>query len=63
MVCNTRQHVQRPNRVAAYDDEKSLKAVISKPIIHRSCPWEASIRFLGLENKSILLALPQDNEA
>ncbi len=60
---NARQCGQEPNSPAAHCGEKPIKAVISKPIIHRSFPGRANIRLLGLENKSTMLPLPQDNRS
>ena len=41
-------------------EKESIKAVISKTIIHASCPWEASIRSLGPQNKGLVWWLPHD---
>ena len=40
-----------------------IKAVMSKPITYRLFPWTASIRLLGLENKSTLLPFFRTIEA
>jgi len=50
----------RYHRTPPDHGEKSIIAVIANPIIHASAPVEASIRLLSLENKDIVLQLPQD---
>ena len=60
---NARQRVEGPKGPTAHHGDKPIKVVMSKPIIHRSFLWTASICLLGLENKSTLLPLPQDNRS
>jgi hypothetical protein len=53
MVRSARQSAERDHSVLPDHGENSIRVVISNPIIHDSVPWEASIRLLGLETKSI----------
>jgi hypothetical protein len=53
MVRSARQSAERDHSVLPDHGENSIRVVISNPIMHDSVPWEASIRLLGLETKSI----------
>ncbi len=61
MVCSARQSAERDHSVLPDYGERSIRVVISNPIIHDSGLWKASIHLLGLETKSVLEGLVQNS--